>query len=361
LSSSPSEAALAHVRGRAERQRPGHRERIARALDGVDADTVLAGVTGPLTLNFHPDRLLADGRTTAEALAEEGVYRSQFETGISSGGLTAHRGGDRDRWEDALFGGAYRDAPAEERPKYGGLNLMRHRNGACAGFGSCHLRLRPEALGRATLIFGDSNAEPDEIGLIDAFEPVLAPLLEHAASTGRALGRDATAGQLADGLARGDAAAGRGLFAPAMCHSLEEYVEAQVHGVVSLADAEAIVIDRSFAGTPAGERLQALGLPVEWHDGHVLAVADVPVEPPGGEPREWKAFCAGGRARALAERMAPERLDAASIGAAAVSVVREPAAWADWGTPAEVLQLLKYEWRILVRYGQPSTRGQTPA
>jgi Protein of unknown function (DUF3626) len=31
------------------------------------------------------------------------VYRSQFETGISNGGL----GGDRDAWERALFGGAY--------------------------------------------------------------------------------------------------------------------------------------------------------------------------------------------------------------------------------------------------------------
>lgn len=78
---------------------------------------------GVLTLNFHPDRLLADGRSVAEALYADGVYRSQFETSISSGGLTAYRGGDRDVWERALFAGA------------------------CPGFGSCHVRLR--SCGRA--------------------------------------------------------------------------------------------------------------------------------------------------------------------------------------------------------------------
>ncbi len=45
-----------------------------------------------VTVNFHPDRLLA-GATVLAWLAREGVYRSQFETGISNGGLTAHPGG----------------------------------------------------------------------------------------------------------------------------------------------------------------------------------------------------------------------------------------------------------------------------
>jgi Protein of unknown function (DUF3626) len=71
---------------------------------------------GPLTINFHPDRLLADGRSVARALRDEGVYPSQFETRISNGGLTAYPGGDRDRWEETLFAGAYQAvgvAPAE--------------------------------------------------------------------------------------------------------------------------------------------------------------------------------------------------------------------------------------------------------
>ncbi|NHA69386.1 DUF3626 domain-containing protein [Phycicoccus sp. CMS6Z-2] len=49
-----------------------------------------------VTLNFHPDRVAGAG-LTIDALARDGVYRSQFETGTSAGGLTAHPGGDRAR------------------------------------------------------------------------------------------------------------------------------------------------------------------------------------------------------------------------------------------------------------------------
>ena len=68
-----------------------------------------------ITVSFHPDRLLADGRTVAEHLVTDGRYRSQFETGISNGGLTAHPGGDRERWEQRMFAGAYPPA----RPRAG--------------------------------------------------------------------------------------------------------------------------------------------------------------------------------------------------------------------------------------------------
>lgn len=47
-----------------------------------------------VTLNFHPDRL-HDGVPILQRMREEGVYRSQFETGTSNGGLTAHAGGAR--------------------------------------------------------------------------------------------------------------------------------------------------------------------------------------------------------------------------------------------------------------------------
>lgn len=45
-----------------------------------------------VTLQFHPDWPYAGG-LVIESLARDGRYRSQFETGISNGGLTAHRGG----------------------------------------------------------------------------------------------------------------------------------------------------------------------------------------------------------------------------------------------------------------------------
>lgn len=48
-----------------------------------------------VTLNFHPELVL-------DRLVHDGVYRSQFVTGTSNGGLTAHPGGDRWRWESRL-------------------------------------------------------------------------------------------------------------------------------------------------------------------------------------------------------------------------------------------------------------------
>ena len=80
-------------------------EHLTRAASGPPIDRPLR-----VTLNFHPDRMVA-GATVLERLALEGVYRSQFETGTSNGGLTAHAGGARWRWEQRLFGHAYDDAP----------------------------------------------------------------------------------------------------------------------------------------------------------------------------------------------------------------------------------------------------------
>ncbi|WTJ93120.1 DUF3626 domain-containing protein [Streptomyces sp. NBC_01537] len=61
---------------------------------------------------------------------EDGVHHSQFVTGTSNGGLTAHPGGDRWRWESRVFGGAYDSAPARQRPVYGALNFRRAAAGA---------------------------------------------------------------------------------------------------------------------------------------------------------------------------------------------------------------------------------------
>jgi hypothetical protein len=77
-----------------------------------------------------------------------------------------------------------------------------------------------------------------------------------------------------------------------------------------------------------------------------------------GELMRWQAFCANGRARRLAQRVIEHHgttphLDAANIGQAAVSAVRNPERWQDWGTPREVLQHLKDLWRILVVHGEP--------
>ena len=370
--------ALANVAERAARDQPRHMARIEQVLSSVGVDATAGALLeamrscGSLTLNFHPDRLLADGRCVARALYDEGVYRSQFETRISNGGLTGYPGGERDIWEQSLFGGAYQAAGVSvtERPKYGGLNLMNHHNGACPRFGSCHLRLRRTAAGRATLVFGDSALQPTDLGLIDAFAPVLAPLLESIEAGAGVLGRAGVdVRSFVTGLLEGDHQRARGVFAPEMSHALNDYIEAHIHGELGLAsDVEALVIDPAFADTSEGDLLlgaaERYGLGVEQHAGLVLALGDVPTEAPNlpaGQLMRWQAFCADGRARRLAERVVIEQgtspgLDAANIGHAAVSVALEPLRWRDWGPPDEVLVHLKDLWLMVVAHGRPFPR-----
>lgn len=340
-------SALAHVTALADKGRALALERLG---DVPDLDTLLANVRahGRVTLNFHPDRLLADGRTVAESMAADGRYRGQFETGISNGSRTAFPGGDRDRWEETLFGAAYHGPGAlpAERPLYGGLNLLDHPDGASPRFGSCHVRLRPEVSARCTFTVGDSHLGPADVGTLDAFECVLAGLVDSARETGATLGRAGV-----DPLAALRALSGRvALVTPG--RALDDYIEAQVHGPLDLAaDAEAIVLDPSFRGTPTGDLLAALadrcGIALEWHAGFCLHLD--PIGPDFRGPRV-PAFAA-----VVLERFPPRQsiyfMDAESIGRAAASVVRDPGAWADWGTQDEVLQLVKYLWHTLVHDG----------
>jgi len=341
-------AALAHVRAAGVRAQDAAVARIGDVAD-VDAICKLIRQHGRVTLNFHPDRLLADRRTVAAALARDGIYRGQFETQISNGSRTAFAGGDRDQWEHTLFGAAYHHVAvvAADRPKYGSLNLLNHPDGGAPRFGSCHVRLRPSVNDRTTFTFGDSHLGPADIGTIDAFTPVLAALLETARDSGTALGVPV------DDLARRlrDLAAQPVGADPAMpaSRALDDYVEAQVHGVIDLtADAEAIVVDPSFHGTLTGDLLHETathaGIALEWHCGFEIAVADVPADFRVPEMPEF--------AREVCDRLeTPGRYDAAVVGRAAASVVRDPDGWANWGTQDEVLQLVKYLWHILVAFG----------
>ncbi len=132
---------------------------------------VAARSTGPaidptlrVTLHFHPDRHVGSAPLLA-ALARERVYRSQFETGTSNGGLTAHPDGARWRWESRIFGRAYDAAPAANRPKYGSLNYRRRLEGGSPRFGSAHLRLTADTLARTTFCYPDSVFEPTDFGV----------------------------------------------------------------------------------------------------------------------------------------------------------------------------------------------------
>jgi hypothetical protein len=364
-------AALQYVSAQVDARRSVARGHIRDAVAAagcpeslLEAALTAIGLHARVVVHFHPDRIGARNATTAEALLEDGRYRSQFETGLSSGGLTAFPGGDRDAWERSLFGGAYHAPGSDlgERPKYGALELIRFPDGPWPRFGSCYLVLKPDVARRTSFSFMGSEQPDavDRLGTIDAMEGVLAPVVAevamgrgthvpwppHVATT---LGvENITVGTLLERvsteLAMPRADPSHGLAG----RVLDSGIEAQVHGPIDMAsDVERIAADPSFIGTTTGDCLERLclkhALLLDWHVGFRLAVKEVPDDFRGPiMPR-------------LARHIAPDgMLDAASIGAAQRSLRLQPEEWRTWGTPAETLQYLKQLWHVLVYRGEPA-------
>ncbi len=171
-----------------------------------------------------------------ENIARDGTYRSQFETRVSNGGLTAFVGGDRHRWESRIFAGYYDQRPAAERPKYGAL-AHGEPYGASPRFGSCYFRLAASVLERCSFCFPDSYYEPEDFGTAQRMG--LVELLEARPPE----------------------------------DYLDRYVEAHVHGAVSIgADVEALVLDPSYRGTQVERLANQLGCAVEWHPGYQVGL-----------------------------------------------------------------------------------------
>ncbi|MEU4082347.1 DUF3626 domain-containing protein [Streptomyces venezuelae] len=262
----------------------------ARALAHVAARSAGEPLDPSLrvTLNFHPHFL--------HLLAEEGVYRSQFVTGTSNGGLTARPGGDRWRWESRIFGGAYDEAPADARPVYGALDFRRRPFGAAPRFGSAHLRLTAAALDRSTFCYPDSFLEPADFGV----------------------------------------ASRMGLVALAEADEqdlLDDYVEAQIHGPLLIGrDVEALVLDPSHRGTEVEAAARRLPCPVEWHGGFRLSVAELRRHPEFRGPEYVE----------LGARIAVDGwLDPRIVQEAAGSGAYDP-------------QDVKRVWHYLARFGAPA-------
>ncbi len=264
---SPARRALAHVAG---------------LSSGGALDPALR-----VTLNFHPHFL--------DRLADDGVYRSQFVTGTSNGGLTAHPGGDRHRWESRIFGGAYDEAPADARPVYGALDFRRRPYGAAPRFGSAHLRLTAAALERATFCYPDSFLEPADFGVASRMRLI---------ALAEADGKD----------------------------PLDDYVESHVHGPVVIGrDVEALVLDPSHRGTEVEAAARRLPCPVEWHGGFRLSVEELRRHPEFRGPEYVE----------LGARIAVDgRLDARIVQEAAGSGRYDP-------------QHVKRVWHYLARFGAP--------
>ncbi len=305
-------------------------------LDGIDPGDLLR--VGRLTVNFHPDRIAASGRSVVQGFVADGEYRSQWVTSISNGGRSATVGGHRHRWETELFGGAYAEADPREvpHPVYGALDLLHDPFGGSPRFGSCCLVLANHVAARTTFCVGDSHVGPEDVGTEADMTAIAVGLVEQARRRdllGQALGLDnlarVVAGQrVGDGPAR----------------ELDSYVEAQVHGGISFGeDVDAIIADPSYRGTEIETHLTSLvrehGCALSWHVGSVLSVDEIPTDFRGPE-----------MAPLAAEVAIDGRVDARAIGLAArdLAVV----APSPEGDPEDSrAQLLKRLWHTVLAFG----------
>lgn len=342
-----TEAALNVVRGRALAERNHAAKRWQGAVRGERLEEWVERFrdSGRLTLNFHPDRITQDGRTVSAGLVADGRYRSQWQTGLSAGSRSAVPGGDRQRWESALFGGAYdaADPSAFDHPVYGSLDLMLDPHGGSPRFGSSFVVLRAHVRLRTTICVGDSVTGPKDVGTADAPWSVLAGLAEQA-SSGALLNRGLGVEDLLKALDGSYVSAGPS-------RDLDGYVEAQVHGGVSLRqDVAAIVVDPSFAGTQVERDLSAaaeqFGFELGWHAGSELDAKEVP---------PVRAPTMPALARTLAR---PDGVvDAHAIGVAAARIAfAEPQPTGD--DSESPLQQLKYLWHTVLAYGHDAVRNR---
>jgi hypothetical protein len=255
-----------------------------------------------VNLHFHPDRLVA-GVPILDLMVRDGVYRSQFETGTSNGGLTAHPGGDRWRWESRIFSGAYDDAPPAHRPKYGSLNFRRRLVGGSPRFGSAYLRLAAHTLDNTTFCYPDSVFEPKDVGVVSR----LSTLVKLAEADDK--------------------------------DPLDDYVEAHVHGVVDLGrDVEALVLDPSYRDTPTETAARRLPCPVEWHGGFTLTTAELRRHP----DYRGSEFVRLGESLARDGRLHPRLIGDASR------------------TGRYDEQALKRVWHYVARFGSPEMAVRSP-
>jgi hypothetical protein len=360
---------MSYVETLVRRKQRASRRRVDEALQRArcvtktyDEAMDCVRVHARVVLHFHPDRLGNKPMTVAEALLSDGIYRNQFETGRSSGSLSAFPGGPRDAWERRLFGGAYHEEGVSysERPKYGALELVRHPDGPIPRFGSCYFVLRQEVAARTSFTFAGSEdpRSAERLGILGRMDNVMAELFAEIEGGGMAappwppyraptLGLpNLTIPRMLDVL-KALAVARQSRVGQEPGRVLDTQIEAQVHGAIDLRrDVELLVADPAFRETSTGSVLHELAtryeVPLRWHGGFRLAVRDVPDDFRGPEMPK------------LAARIAArdEMLDAAVIGLAEASLYQQPDEWRDWGSQPDTLQHLKQLWHVLVHYGQ---------
>ena len=299
---------------------------------------------GQIALHFHPDRIDSRGVTVIEGLLKDGCYKSQFETHISNGQLSPELGGPRDHWENQLFGNRY--SGIKQRPKYGALDLGLCPLGPAPRFGSCYFISQSEVLSRCTFSYMDSYRLPKEKGTLQCFEVILAALLSETFERQYALGvTNIKPAEVIAHMQHQLSLGVRSRFERRPLSNLDHYIEAQIHGDVSLDDDIAyLVADPSFQQTETGDAMAALcqeyDIELLWHHGYELNADSVPKDFRGASMPE------------VAQSISEDGLvNASIIGKAAVALTLKPMSWSERGKQAQQLQQLKLMWHMLVKFG----------
>lgn len=296
-----------------------------------------------IALHFHPDRVVYNDKTTLVSILESNRYRSQYETNISNGGLSAHAGGERNIWEKSLFSDSYKNAAPEEFPKYGALDLRMYSEGPAPRFGSCYFVLKPHILPYTTFTFMDSNTNPVGRAVKGGWDCLLAELLLEVHISDYALGWQNTRcpeflRYLRD-FKNNDLNSCLSLKRP----NLNHYIEAQVHCDVNVSeDVEAIIYDPSFQGSEVEAVLKNYakksGVHLQMHRGFSL------------DAQEVRDDFRGPFVASLAkESVFSESITAYSIGQAEMQIDQLQ----DKFPEQNLRQQLKYLWHSSVKFGSP--------
>ena len=300
-------------------------------------------------IQFHPDRPDSSLKTTIENLFEQGIYKSQFETLISSGGVSAFKGGDRDKWEKDLFGGAYNSifTKLNERPKYGSLDLLQFPDGPSPRFGSCYFLLKPNVSHRCTFTYLDSHQKPKERGTLEVFDLIMNGLLRDTFHYNNTLGQqNISVKQLLNHLSNEIGKPIEDMSKKEPKRTLNNYIEAQIHGIILLSnDVEIMVADPSFMETDIGDKImktcKKYSIKLLWHMGFALKLNEVPEDFRGNEMPKLAAFITKN-----------DFIDTHHLGLAVMDLHFNPKKWETWGSQKDIIQKIKLLWHVLVKYGK---------
>lgn len=228
------------------------------------------------------------------------------------------------------------------------VGLHFHPDGPAPRFGSCYFLLYPKVSYRCTYTYLDSHQDPKGKGTYEELDDILAALMTEAFLRDSAIGeKNLTLLKILNHLLINLEKPFSDPSNKEPNRNLNHYIEAQVHGDVSLKeDVEVLVADPSFKGTRIGRILEQIckeySIALYWHMGFALLVDEVPMD------------FRGPSMISLAKRIARHGyIDANMIGVAAMDLKRNPSSWNDRGTYDEVLQELKLLWHVLVRCGKP--------